>query len=144
MFSNIVVGVDGSEQATRALRISCDLAKHYNGRIHLVHTPQLDTVSIAVGAGAYDVPATPEQIQKAGQEVMSAAQNTAKEAGVIPASTSIGNGAPAVEILDVMNRHSADLIVTGRRGLGRFGSLLMGSTSQKVAHDANCACLTVM
>lgn len=144
MFRNIVVGVDGSEHSNRGLRIACDLAKHYNSRIHLVHTPQLDTVSVAVGAGAYAVPATPDQVTKAGEAVMATTIDVVKESGIIPATTTIGNRSPAEEILDVMQEQHADLIVTGRRGLGRVGSMVIGSTSQKVAHDATCACLTIV
>lgn len=143
MFRNIVVGVDGSQHADRALRIGCDLAKHYNGRVHLVHTPQVDTVGLAVGAGAFEAAATPEQVANAGAAVVAAAKDTMEQINLIPASVTLGNRDPASDILGLVEKEGADLIVTGRRGLGKIGGLMLGSTSQKLARETSCACLTV-
>ncbi len=60
-----------------------------------------------------------------------------------PASTTIGAGDPASEVLTVLKNTSADLVVCGRRGLGNVSALVLGSTSAKIAHDADCAVLTV-
>jgi nucleotide-binding universal stress UspA family protein len=40
--------------------------------------------------------------------------------------------------------YGADLILTGRRGLGNMGSPALGSTSQRVNHLAKCACLSIV
>ncbi len=66
MFSNIVVAVDGSAPAKNAIQVACDIAKHYNSKIHLVHTPQVDTFAIAVGTSAVAVKASLDQIKDAG------------------------------------------------------------------------------
>ena len=55
--------------------------------------------------------------------------------------TQVGN--PADELVACAERCAADLIITGRRGLGNVGSLLQGSTSLRVNHLAKCACLSV-
>ena len=36
MFKKIVVGLDGSQTSTNALRLACDLAQKYGSEIHLV------------------------------------------------------------------------------------------------------------
>ena len=52
MFSNIVVGVDGSDTSDNAVRIACDLAGRYDSALYLVHTPRPQTVAFAMGAVA--------------------------------------------------------------------------------------------
>jgi nucleotide-binding universal stress UspA family protein len=50
-------------------------------------------------------------------------------------------GQPADALLE--QAAGADLIVVGRRGLGGFKSLLLGSVSQQVVHHAACPVVVV-
>jgi nucleotide-binding universal stress UspA family protein len=143
MFKNITVAIDGSDHAWKALSVACDLAKHYDGQIHLIHTPELRSTGIAVGSGAVEIPPTAAQIAKAGEVVMAEAATIARDAGVEPANQFVRNGTPSAEAIRTAEETDSDLIVTGRRGIGSIQSVLMGSTSQKIAHDAPCAFLTV-
>ena len=143
MFEKIVVGVDGSEQSMSALAVASDLAQKYSSQLYLVHSPELETTGIAVGSSAVMIEPEPDAIAEAGEKVMQAAKDKATELGLTPAECIIGNGNPASEILSCTDKIGADLIVLGRRGLGGLSSLLLGSVSQKVSHDAKCACLTV-
>ncbi|MFK7867910.1 MAG: universal stress protein [Roseobacter sp.] len=146
MFSKIVVGVDGSEPAEHALRLACDLAKKYNSTLHMVHTPKAETVAFALGAvsGYHVATAMPdlEAVQKAAEKVLASAGEIAAACGV-EAATHIGDGDPASDLVDCAKSEGADLIVTGRRGLGQVAGALMGSTSQAVSKHAQCAHLTV-
>ncbi|NNF79925.1 MAG: universal stress protein [Rhizobiales bacterium] len=143
MFEKIVVGVDGSEQSMNALAIASDLAQKYASKLYLVHSPELESTGIAVGSGAVLIEPEPEAVAEAGEKVMQAAKKKAEELGLPPTECIIGNDDPAHEILKCTEKVGADLIVLGRRGLGGISSLLLGSVSQKVSHDAKCACLTV-
>lgn len=143
MFKKIIVAVDGSDQASHALEVACDLAKKYESEIHLVHSPQLESTGIAVGSGAVEIAPSPEQIAEAGKSIMDSAIAKAKSLGCTPDKCIIGNGEPALEILKELEVAQADLVVMGRRGLGRVSSALLGSVSQKVSHDAKCTCMTV-
>ena len=143
MFKKIVVAVDGSEQSLHALTVACDIAKKYRSEIYLVHSPQLETTGIAVGSGAVEIAPSAEQIAEAGKSVVDGASEKAKALGCPPAGCVIENGDPASEILKAIESTGADLVVMGRRGLGRISSALLGSVSQKVGHDANCTCMTV-
>lgn len=143
MFSNIVVAIDGSEHASNAIATACDIAGKYNSSIHLVHSPQVDTVAYAVGSGAYVLEPNQERINAAGKKVMDGAIELAKKQGHTPKTTTIGNTDPAHEILSCTKANEADLIIMGRRGLGKIGTLFLGSVSGKVSHEAPCACLTV-
>jgi nucleotide-binding universal stress UspA family protein len=143
MFKNITVAIDGSDHAWKALAVACDLAKHYDGKIHLIHTPELSSTGIAVGSGAVEIPPSDADIANAGEVVMAEAATIARDIGVEPASQLVRNGTPSAEAVRTAQETGSDLIVTGRRGVGGIQSLFLGSTSQKIAHDAPCAFLTV-
>lgn len=143
MFTSIIVAVDGSEASQKALDTACGLASTFDAELHLLHSPQVETTSIAVGYSVVDVPVTPEQIAEAGKTVMDAAIARATELGKAPAGHTIGLDDPADDILNAAKLNDADLIVMGRRGLGSVASLFLGSVSQKVSRGAECSCLTV-
>lgn len=143
MFKTIVVAIDGSEQAEHALATACDIANKYKAKLHLVHSPELETIAIAVGASAVAIEPSEEKVAAAGKHVMAQAEDRARIQGCTPVECVIGNGDPADEILQLAEKSKADLIVTGRRGLGGVASLLLGSVSHKVSQNAPCTCMTV-
>lgn len=143
MFEIIVVAVDGSDASDHALLTACDMAKKYNSKLHVVHSPQLETTVVAAGHAAIAIPPDPEKVEEAGRIVIEKATKMAKAQGTEIAKSIIGEGDPAMAILKEIEASDADLVVMGRRGLGRVSSLLLGSVSQKVCHDAGCTCMTV-
>lgn len=148
MFSNIVVGLDGSETSENALRLACDLADKYGSEIHLVHTPQPQTVAFAMGAvagyAAVTTMPSDNEVNEAAEKILNAGKEVAKECGQTVTQAHVKRGNPADEIVAYADDCGADLIVTGRRGLGNVGSLVLGSTTQGVNHKAKCACLSVV
>lgn len=146
MFNTILLAYDGSDHARNALNAAAELARVHGAKLHLVHTPQVDTPTIVVGAyvSQLDTPPTPEQIQQAGKHVTDQAINEAKALGVAIEEVHLGTGVPANVVLTHAKKIDADLIVMGRRGLGAIRALALGSVSQAIAHGAECACLTVV
>ena len=147
MFRTLVVGIDGSQPSEKALRIACDLATLYDGTVHLVHTPQPQTVAFAAGAvaGYHVVTSMPpdDQVQDAARKILQKGVEIAEECGQQDVQTHTSRGNPVTEITAYADSCGADLIVTGRRGLGNIGGLVLGSTSQGIGHKASCAVLTV-
>jgi len=147
MFNKIVVGLDGSAHAENALRIACDIGKKYDSEIHLVYTAHPETVGLPVGAIAgyhAAVMPTPAAIKAAGEKVLKSGVAITKKYGRKSVVKHMKKGNAADQILACAEDCDADLIVTGRRGLGALGSLILGSTSQRVAHLAKCACLSAI
>ena len=148
MFNKIVVGFDGSEMSERALRLACEVARKFKSEIHLVHTPEPHTVAFAMGAvaGYHAVTTMPsaDEVKKASDKVVQKAQAIAKEYDQTIQQAHVERGEPADEIVACAEKCGADLIVTGRRGLGAVGSLVQGSTSLRVNHLAKCASMSVL
>ena len=148
MFDKIVIGIDGSAASHHALRVACSIAQKYVSELHVVHTPQPQTVAFALGAVAgyhtvTTMPSAPE-VKAAGQKILNDADAIAKGCGQEITATFIEQGDPADQITAYAQGRGADLIVTGRRGLGAIGALVQGSTTQRVHHLAGCACLSVV
>lgn len=144
MFRNIVVGIDGSTSSENALKAACDIAQKYKARIHLVHTPQVETVAYAVGSGAVVISPTQSELDAAGEKVLSAAKEIVHNNKCETTSIGMKTGHAGEHIITCANNCDGDLIVTGRRGLGGIAGALLGSTSSYVAKHAACACLTVL
>ncbi len=137
MFNCIVVAIDGSAPSHRALAAACQLALAFKSEVHLVHALENKVAQSALPG------VSSENSDDSGAQVMAAAVTEAEAAGVAPASTTIGEGDAFEEIMTIAGLYSADLIVTGRRGLGNIGGLFAGSTSQQIAKNAACAFLSV-
>ncbi|MGA9412142.1 MAG: universal stress protein [Roseobacter sp.] len=137
MFNCIVVAIDGSEPSHRALKAACQMAKAFSSEVHLVHALENKAVEAPVAGVAWTTS------NSNGEKVLTDAVAEANDMGITPSSTTTGEGDPFEEIMTIAQLYSADLIVTGRRGLGNISGLFAGSTSQQIAKHADCAFLSV-
>ena len=145
MFKHILVAVDGSDHARAALDTACKLSSLTGAALHLVHVPQPAVDSVVVGYTAVPLPPTQEEIAAEGARVLSEAEAEAevKSLGAAIVTSAVVTGDPATAIVEEAAKNGVDLIVMGRRGLGRLTGLLIGSTTAKVAQLAPCAVMTV-
>ncbi len=147
MIKSIVVGIDGSDASERALRMACTIANRFGASLSVIHTPREETVNYAAEAisGFYVGVGMGQQelLREAAEKLIEKAQAIVKAEGVATSDAKICHGDPAGDVLDAATSANADLIVTGRRGLGDLGALVLGSTSHQISKNAKCACLTV-
>jgi len=134
--ARIVVGIDGSQGARRALEWAVGEAKIRDAHLVVVHA-WLEPAAVAVGSVIAAGGVGPEIFEEAAQrtvaDVLGAVDTTALPQGI---ESHVVAGAPAQALLDAARE--ADMIVVGSRGLGGFTGLLLGSVSQQVAHHATC------
>ena len=52
-------------------------------------------------------------------------------------------GKPGEVLVSAAGKHSAELIVTGTRGMGTIRRTILGSVSDYIVHHAHCAVVTV-
>jgi nucleotide-binding universal stress UspA family protein len=129
MFRSILVAVDGSPAATAALMQAIDLARTEGARLTLISVAA--PLRWQVAAGPYYLPFPGEdELEREAQETLDHAEALVPEG--VPVSTALRRGRIAEEILKRVETGEHDLIVIGSRGLGRAGSLLLGSVSRAV------------
>jgi nucleotide-binding universal stress UspA family protein len=144
MFKSIVVGTDGSDTATQAVRQAVDLARAVGAKIELVSAYE----PVPAQRLAQERREAPEDLQwaiKPREDVdltLEAAAAVASEAGVA-AETYARQGDPADAILDVAEEQEADLIVVGNKGMTGAKRFLLGSVPNKVSHHAPCSVLII-
>jgi nucleotide-binding universal stress UspA family protein len=94
-------------------------------------------------ASAENEAETARVVSVIGDQIVARAKRRATEAGARNIKTQICAGDYADEILDLAEAENADMIVIGRRGLGRIREAVLGSVSQKVLHQAPCTVVVV-
>jgi nucleotide-binding universal stress UspA family protein len=82
------------------------------------------------------------ELREAGRAVAQRSVDKVAKAG-FQVVEAVRLGKPADEILTVAKQHRADLIVTGAKGLGAIGRVLLGSVSTRVVQHADCSVLVV-
>jgi nucleotide-binding universal stress UspA family protein len=147
MSEQILVPVDGSEHAFRALKMACVLAKAENCSIRLLHV--VPSKEVPAGLKRYaeieHMERAPEYLYETGiaENVLNAARDQALEDGIQNVECSIEHGDATKGILEVAGREGADTIVMGTRGLSDIQGMVLGSVAHKVAHAADCRVIIV-
>ena len=144
MFDRIVVGTDGSETATEAVRTSIELAKLTDARLEIVSAyepvPQarLKEEGEGISGDVQHVINPREDVQF----VLDKAAGEAKKAKV-NVVTHPREGDPADAILDVAEENKADLILVGNKGMTGARRFLLGSVPNNISHHAPCGVMIV-
>jgi nucleotide-binding universal stress UspA family protein len=144
MFRSIVVGTDGSETATEAVRQAVELAKATGARVELVSAYE-PVSGQRLRQESTHVPDDMQWMVNPREDVdatLSEACVVAKEFGV-PVEIYARQGDPADAILDVAEETKADLIVVGNKGMTGARRFLLGSVPNKVSHHAPCSVLII-
>jgi len=140
--AGIVVGVDGSDHAHRALTWAMKEAA-------VRHVPLTVLAVHSVAASGWTgnpiiLPGDQGDVDKIRTAVQETVAKTAAEIGQPqPPSVAVRamNGFPVHELIEASR--DADLVVLGSRGAGGFARLTMGSVSSQVVHYAHCPVVVV-
>ena len=144
MFKSIVVGTDGSETASEAVRQAVELAREIGARIELVSAYE----PVSRARLREEKSQTPDDLQwmvnprEDVDATLAEATARVKEAG-LDVETYARQGDPADAILDVAEETGADLIVVGNKGMTGAKRFLLGSVPNKVSHHAPCSVLII-
>jgi nucleotide-binding universal stress UspA family protein len=122
----VVVGLDGSEHAGRAVGWTADLARQTGAEVVAVHVVGL---LVRTPAGLTSSLSEHDHLR----ELLHGPWTEALRQGGVSLRCRLEDGSPVTTLLDVAAEEGADLIVLGSRGAGGFSELHLGSTSHQVA-----------
>jgi nucleotide-binding universal stress UspA family protein len=138
VYKTVVVGIDGSPTAERAMARAIELTRLAGGRLHVITASQRGRAPVAPGTRSADPSARPDfQADVALEAALSRVGGDD-----LDVEQHVATGDPAAEIIALAEREGADLIVLGSRGMRGAGRLL-GSIPNTVSHRAPCDVLIV-
>lgn len=135
----VVVGVDGSEHAAKALRWAAAEAADRRTFLTAVLGWGLLNQYHSKGADEFDPGYNPVDALTALEEMVAAGLEGGPDARAV--RTKVFNDLPARALLDASE--GAELLVVGARGLGGFKELLLGSVSHRCLVHATCPTVVV-
>ena len=127
--SKILVPVDGSRAADKALKYAINLSKNMGAKITLLHVQESGLSRVR-----------PEITRGLGDAILSQAASKIKD---VEFDKKLESGSPGTVITQMANEKNYDLIVMGDKGHGSVRKFLLGSVSNHVLHYANRAILIV-
>jgi len=148
MYTRIVVGIDGSELATKALRHALTLGKEMGAKL-IVVTSTEPSVLVAPGA-EFMIADTSSMLGDLEEAKAKSAQATLDEATKLAAASGltiekrhVPMSVAADAIVTTAQQQGADLIVMGSHGRRGLGRLLLGSQAAEVLARATIPVLVV-
>jgi universal stress protein A len=147
-FRRILVTTDFSETSIEALPAACELARHFDAELLLVHALPVDTPTpwdippyADFGLAALPLPEYEAQLrQEVERRLAAVAEKHAQGAAV---RCLVGRGDAAAEIGRLAAEERADLIVLATHGWTGWRHLVFGSVAEKVLREAPCPVLSI-
>lgn len=138
----IMVAIDGSDGANRALDSAAHLAKDTGAELIILNvggeisSAELRTLATTGGS-------LRKRLKDDAAQILKKARNRIKRRGLKAVQLICEWGAPVDTIIATAKREKVDTLVVGRRGRGPLSGLLLGSVSQNVASLAPCTVIVV-
>lgn len=135
----IGVAFDGSPEARLALEQAAAIATELGARLRALHVIAPPVVPSGVAAAGADLLGMQEELEaRARARIGEALDRVAPD---VQASGEAVTGPPATLLEDLTA--AADLVVIGSRGWGTLRRVVLGSTSDRVIHHAQCPVMVV-
>lgn len=138
--SNILVPVDGSEHAARAIEYAVD---HFpDADITALHVVELPEGYFSAFMDDLEELPQVEDEKAEAQEILDEMRATATEMGAT-IETDIVAGKPSNQILTYAEENDIDEIVIGNRGLSGVGRVMFGSVAEQVVRRSEIPVVVV-
>jgi len=146
MYRNLLVPVDGTDLADKAIRGSIKLAKQLGASITAFvaePTPPLPAVGRPASVLAMEAELHDARTAKHAQEVLTRFEAQARDAGVAFHGQHIQSQDIDDAIVRAAKAHGCDMIVMATHGRGAFGELMFGSHTKRVMARSNLPLLVL-
>lgn len=132
MYQSLLVPVDGSQHAKKALQVAARLIDGAQGRIHILNVREIgrDLRGRAAGTTTLD-----DEARAEGDRLIDGCLHVI-DTGRAQVTRIVKAGAPALAILAEAEQLGVDAIVIGSRGAGSLSRLVLGSVAYRVLHSA--------
>lgn len=147
MFERILVPLDGSRLAERALQPALSLAKDCLGEVFLLRVPEAKTMFEPEQSGLFDYGLLwPQQaLERSSRESREYLQAICRKTSepAVRLRILLSEGDPASVIVDTAALEGIDLIVMSSHGYSGIARWVMGSVAERVVRAARCPVLIV-
>lgn len=133
----ILVPIDSSEIAERAMHEAIKVNRFGEAEVHILYVADINKLAI----NAYLSGNVLLEIGKAGDRILNNARDEFPESMNVVKVYRTGD--PAETITEYAKEINADLIIMGSRGLGLVRGVLLGSVSKYVLEHTKCPVLIV-
>ena len=139
----VVVGIDGSTEADRALREAAHEAVLRHAELHVVHvwSPPFNVGPLGAMAIPTDTASSEEAARRLLDQRVDGVIGRPDERPARIERILVADHSTARMLVETAK--GADLLVVGSRGRGGFAGLLLGSVSQQCVHHATCPVMVV-
>jgi nucleotide-binding universal stress UspA family protein len=137
MYNRILIPIDGSQQADKALDSAIHLSKALANEVHLSILHVNPRLTLNVPAIGMDLEVA---LEEEGKDIIESAKAKLDQEGLAYAAITTG-GDPATVICQMAQDEDIDLIVMGSRGVRLITEMLLGSVSHAVVQHAHCPVL---
>ena len=145
MFKRIVIPVDGSETANKALVVALQMARETGGSVRIIHVIEGTNYSSHAMQTESFVGDTMNSIRNAAQKILDEALALAQPYGVATDTKLFDtfDGRLADAVGNAATDWQADLIVVGTHGRRGIGRILMGSGAEQIMRQAPIPVLVI-
>ena len=137
-YTTVIVGTDGSDSATRAVRRAAAVAADSDATLVIITA--YHPMSKREQEQARDALGGQESYKVTGSApadgVLQEAADIARADGVKKVQTESAEGDPVDVLINKVAEYKADLIIVGNRGLNSLAGRLLGSVPANVSHRA--------
>ncbi|QUH01539.1 universal stress protein [Saccharopolyspora erythraea] len=143
-YRKVVVGTDGSPPSLRAVARAAEVARDASAALVIVcaYYPnserEVEQAKQELGEEAFQVIGSAPA-----EDTLREATDRARTAGATEVETVSVVGAPVASLVEAAEKHSADLLVVGSRGLNTVKGRILGSVPSEVSRRADCDVLVV-
>lgn len=147
MFNKLLVPLDGSELAERALAPALTIARAVGGAVTLLRVPATDMLLVPDAAvlTGYGIMWPDQSLEQSRQEARDYLADLYKAwaSPDLKLQTRLLEGSVAESILEAATSGQADLIVISSHGYSGLNRWLLGSVAERVLHSAPCPVLVI-
>jgi nucleotide-binding universal stress UspA family protein len=140
-YSTILTTTDFSDPSLLGVQYAADLAARLKCKLILAYVVEERLPALILAASSEPAAAILESHRKRAEG--SLADYAKEHLSGTSVERVVLQGSPPAAIVELARTRKVDLIVLGTHGHGFMGRVLMGSTTERVIHDAPCPVMVV-